>query len=294
MGISNRDYYRDDGFRPRSMGRPGRGSSLSAVGWIITITAAVYVLQLIAGDRSFEFFDLDPRAVAHGQLWRLVTYDFLHDRDSVWHVVFNMLILYMTGQDLEARRGSREFTAFYLLAGVISGIAFVVWSYALGPFPPAIGASGAVSAVMIVYAITYPHEIWRIWGILPVPVWAVAALVVILDLHPMLLQLGGQDVDDGVAHAAHIGGILFGVLYQRQNWWLTNWAPATGLPSFKKMFRRKPKLRVHRPAAEEPDFSSQVDALLDKIARQGEASLTTEERSVLMEASRRARERMSR
>lgn len=290
MGIQNRDYYRDDP-PGRSYGSP-TGSGLSVVGRIIAITVAVYVVQLVAGDRFTAWFDLDPDAIARGQLWRLSTYDFLHARHDVWHIVFNMYILYLTGRDLEARRGTREFVAFYLLAGIISGLVFLVWSVVLNDVHPAIGASGAVSAVMIVYALTYPHEVWRIWGIIPIPVWVIAALTIIFDLHPMLLQLSGEGFSDGVAHSAHIGGMVFGALYQQQNWRLLDWLPQ-GRGNWRRLFRRRPKLRVHRPQPEESNFGERVDELLDKIAQHGEASLTDDERAVLIEASRRAREKMS-
>jgi membrane associated rhomboid family serine protease len=292
MGIYSRDYIRDD---PPGRGWENRTSGWSAVTWIIVINAAAYLLQMLGGVRFEAWFMLDPEAVLHGQVWRLTTYDFLHDRFGIWHILFNMYILYITGRDLEARRGSREFVAFYLVAGVISGAIFCLWSIFLGHVSPAIGASGAVSAVMIVYALTHPHEVWRIWGILPIPVWVIAALTVILDLHPMLLQLSGEAFDDGVAHSAHIGGIVFGALYQRNNWRISGWQPRAsgGRSRFRNPFKRSPRLKVHQPTSQaDSRFDVRVDELLDKVAKQGEASLTPEERSVLIEASRRARDRM--
>jgi hypothetical protein len=112
----------------------------------------------------------------------------------------------------------------------------------------------------------------------------------------MLLEIFGRgSPDDRIAHSAHLGGLLFGILYQQSGWRVTGWLPEW--TRVRKLFRRQPSLRVHRPAEPEPDFGpdfeSRVDALLDKVARSGESSLTTEEREVLMEASRRARNRRS-
>lgn len=294
MGIENRDYYRSD---PTSANWEHRSASgLSAVSWVIIVTAAAYVVQLLLGERFTDWLSLDARAVLRGEVWRLVTYDFLHSRHSPWHILWNMYILYITGRNLEQRRGSREFLAFYLVAGVVSGLLFVVWSLWLGRLNPAIGASGAVVAVMIVYACTYPHQIWMIFGIIPVPVWVIAAVTVVFDLHPMLLELSGDQFSDGVAHSAHMGGILFGALYWKHNWWVTGWLPSLPKGGARRWFQRRPQLRIHREpeAGDDPGFQQRVDALLDKVSREGEASLTAEERSILIEASRRARNRMSR
>lgn len=294
MGLESRDYYRSE--PPGGAWDAGSSSGFSAVTWLIIITGGVYIVQLLLGEGFTAWFDLDPAAVWHGELWRLCTYDFLHSRESPWHILWNMYILYVTGREFEQRRGSRELVAFYLLAGVLSGVLFVLWSLGLGHVSPAIGASGAVVAVMIVYALTYPRQIWYFFGVIPVPIWVIAGLTVILDLHPMLLELSGERVADGIAHSAHMGGILFGALYWKKNWRVTNWLPAARPGSGRRWFERRPRLKIHRESTPVHDdrFDRRVDELLNKVAREGEASLTDEERSILIEASRRARNRMSR
>lgn len=294
MGLESRDYYRSE---PSGVGwDAGSSRGFSAVTWVIIITGGVYIVQLLLGEGFTEWFDLDPAAVLHGELWRLCTYDFLHSRESPWHILWNMYILYVTGREFEQRRGSREFVAFYLLAGVLSGVLFVLWSLGLRQVHPAIGASGAVVAVMIVYALTYPRQVWYFFGVIPIPIWVIAGLTVIFDLHPMLLELSGERVADGIAHSAHMGGILFGALYWKQNWRVTSWLPAGRPGGGKRWFQRRPQLKIHRESAPVHDarFDRRVDELLEKVAREGEASLTDEERSILIEASRRARHRMSR
>src|SRR5438874_3668659 len=96
-----------------------------------------------------EWFELDTRKVVRqGQIWRLLTHAFCHDRYSIWHIVFNMLLLYWFGGTLETMYGSREFLLFYLTAAVVAGLTFVGLDLWTGITIPGIGASGAVMAVM--------------------------------------------------------------------------------------------------------------------------------------------------
>ena len=251
-----------------------------------------------------EWFALDTTDVLHGQIWRLTTYDFLHSRESVFHIIFNMMLLFFAGPRVEAKYGSQEFLAFYLLAGILSGAMFMAWG-AISGAGVAIGASGATIAVMIVYAMNWPHHTWLIWGIIPLPAYVLALISVAFNLWPMVGELLGQPDQSHVAHSAHIGGILFGFLYVRYHWHITSWLDGFSPASVKKKLRRKPKLKVVSPEPrQEPtppvhttsrrvseDVEARVDQLLEKIAQQGEASLTEEERQFLADASRRYRER---
>ncbi len=294
MGISDREYYREDTPEhgvPYGMSRSPH--QLSAVGWIIAITGVCYFLQLLIP--SFDdWIDLSWESVRHGQIWRLVTYAFAHDRFSLLHILFNMYILYLVARDFEIRRGSREFVVVYLAAAAASGLFFLCWGWFLRSTGSCIGASGAVDAFFLIYALRYPHQVWRIFFVFPVEVIWLLVLKVLFDLHPMLLELSrGAALGDQIAHSAHAGGLLFGYLYQRNNWWISKWFSAGGLSHWKKGFQRRPQLKIHKPPAD-PDLDARVDELLDKIRREGEASLTDEERALLMEASRRARDRKSR
>ena len=127
--------------------------------------------------------------------------------------------------------------------------------------------------------------------------------MIVVDSLPLLMELAGRgDPNDRVSHSGHIGGIVLGILYQLNGWRILNWLPGVGgLSQLRRKLRRQPPLRVHRPpeAESEPgpdlgrDFDRRVDELLDKVAQHGQASLTPEERTVLMEASRRARDRLA-
>ena len=90
-----------------------------------------------------DWFELDPKkTVQQGQVWRLVTSAFCHNRYSLWHILWNMLFLCWFGQRLERMYGSTEFLLFYLMAAVCASLAYVALAYYNGAKVPAIGASG--------------------------------------------------------------------------------------------------------------------------------------------------------
>lgn len=241
-----------------------------------------------------EWLKLDTDKVLHGQVWRLITNTFLHDRLGVLHIAFNMLFLYWFGRELEDLYGHREFLAFYLTAGVIASVAFVVLQMLIGERVPAIGASGAVMAVVCLYAIHHPTHTINLFFVLPVQIRFLVLMYVIFDLHPVLLKLAGIPVYTGTAHAAHLGGLLFGYLYYRFEWTLE---PAVNsltslIGSFKGGTGGR-RIRSGRSGkAEGPRLQrleENLDSILQKISDEGEDSLTERERKILEEASRHYR-----
>src|SRR5262245_6081957 len=221
MGIYDREYYRRDG--------PGFLSSLSRSGhvtlWLVGINVAAFVLQLLTlqhgpgEQRSLftEWFELDTAKVMGGQVWRLLTYAFLHDPFSLLHLVFNMLFLWWLGSELEGIYGSREFLKFYLVAAVLGGLAFQVYgvgeAFRLAADPArvgvrCVGASGAVTAVMVLYACHFPHRIVYLFFILPVPIWALVVFTVAVDT---FYFVGGARTQTAVV--VHLAGAAFGFCY---------------------------------------------------------------------------------
>ncbi len=304
MGIYSRDYLRE------STPRFSSGGDGSVCKKLIIVTVVVFLaqflftttetVQIFPGEyRQFKvsvvtsWLQLDPQDTIHGQIWRLVTYAFCHARDNILHIVFNMLLLWWFGKTLEIMYGSREFLLFYLTAAAFAGVCFIALALRVGNQSPAIGASGAVMAVMMVFAMHYPRQVIYIFGILPLEMRWVVVLYVFYDVFPVIRQLGGQQPLDNVAHSAHVGGLLFGYLYKKYN---------IRLESLFSNFRRNQlrrvgssrKIRLYRPTddvGEKANMESQVDAILSKIHEQGEASLTDSERNILNEASRRYRDR---
>jgi membrane associated rhomboid family serine protease len=231
-----------------------------------------------------EWLELSPKKVVEqGQVWRLLTCAFCHHRTHIWHIVFNMLLLYWFGTRLETMYGSREFLLFYLAAAGCSSVAYVALARYTGSNTPAIGASGAVMGIMMLYTIFYPFETFLVFWLLPVPLWVLLGVYVLYDLHPVLLALSGDQIYTGIAHAGHLGGLAFGYVY----WKL-------GLRLESPFDRSKRALRFPRgktrPVREpSPLVNPRVDDLLRKISEQGQASLTDEERDFLFRESAKYR-----
>jgi membrane associated rhomboid family serine protease len=241
-----------------------------------------------------EWLELDTAKVVYGgQVWRLITHAFCHAREDYFHILFNMLFLYWFGSTMEGRYGRREFLRFYLAGALAAASAYAALDLYTGSTIPAIGASGAVMAVVMLYTLHHPYQTIFLCWVLPVEMRWVLAGYILWDLHPLLLTLGGDQVRDGIAHAAHLGGALFGFLYWHYQWRLDGLLGRIGLPSLPRFGRRRrPRLRVvSAPPQREPDEMSRVDELLQKIFELGQESLTEEERAILNDASERIRNR---
>ncbi|MBX3442316.1 MAG: rhomboid family intramembrane serine protease [Planctomyces sp.] len=302
MGISDRDYVRYD-----NRGGAFTGRGLDVLGWLIIANIGVFILQLVwtRPDGVFgvlrvpvlnTWFALAPDKVLHGQVWRLLSYDFLHDQHYVWHIVFNMYVLYIAGSRLRSLLSPREFLLFYLTSGFTAGLAFLLWQLYRGSTIPAIGASGSVAAVLLLYALHWPRDVWMILGIIPVPIFVIVGLTVILDLYPVLWEIGQGRSQSNIAHTAHLGGMAFAILYYQRQWRLEPLLNAVLHFKPKRLFRPRPNLRVHTPAddplrTDAVALQARVDELLDKIHREGEHALSPEEREVLNTASRLLRNR---
>jgi membrane associated rhomboid family serine protease len=236
---------------------------------------------------------LDPnKVVEHGQVWRLLTHAFCHDRLSIWHILLNMLFLYWFGCTLESMYGTREFVLFYLSAAVVAGIAYVGVDLAMGSNAPAIGASGAVMAVTMLYALHFPYETIYVMWFLPLPMWLLMVFYVIWDVHPLLLQLGGEQFSTGIGHAAHLGGLAFGFLYGWFQWRLeplVAWIPGMRGGTRPDPIRYRDRT-TSRSLGPDPEME-RVDEILRKISDVGQASLTDEERALLASASERMKRR---
>ena len=243
-----------------------------------------------------DWFELSPRkTIEQGQIWRLITSTFCHDRYGIWHIAFNMLILCWFGQRLERMYGSTEFLLFYLLAAVCASLAYVALAYYNGSQIPAIGASGPVMAVMMLYVIHYPSEQFLLFWFLPVPLWALLGVYLLYDLHPVLMALSGEPISTGVAHASHLGGLAFGFCYWRFAWRLE---PILDRIVPEKAGGRPRGLRTPRAIRNpviltmprrDDDLTERVDEVLKKISEQGKDSLTAEEFEILRQASAKYR-----
>ncbi len=240
-----------------------------------------------------EWLQLDTRHVVYrGQLWRLVTYAFCHERMAIWHLLVNLIALFWFGVTLETMYGQREFLLFYLAGAVLAALANVGLDLWLGSSIPTIGASGAVMAVLMLYAIHYPRNTIRVFWFFPLEVRWIVLLYVIISVHPLLLALAGNQIYAEVAHAAHLGGLAWGFVY---------WKFELNLERF---WNKLPAWRagssgIHRPAtpgrsrSPQRQMEDEVDEILAKISVSGPDSLSEHERRVLQRASERYKRKHS-
>jgi len=288
MGIYDREYYRKEG--PRYL--DAFGFNGAAVKWLILINAGLFIVDLLTRNNLFSVLELDPRLVMEGQFWRLFTYAFLHDTSGWQHVVFNMLFLWWFGGDIEQIYGTREFVLFYLTAALLGGIAFTGWAVVNNERAICIGASGAVTAVMVVYACHFPARIIYVFLVLPVPIWIFVGFQVFSDF---LIAASGRRSQ--VAVHVHLAGAAFGFLYfkshMRMSSWLPNFSALRGQGNRQRLRMVRPDgevvevVPVGAPPASHVDeqLEAKVDAVLEKVARTGQASLTDPERQILLRAS---------
>lgn len=184
---------------------------------LIIVTAAAFVVtylpaRLFGWQTPFLYLGLQPYAVVHRLfLWQLVTYLFLHG--GFFHIFFNMFALWMFGPDLEQLWGEQEFLKFYFLCGIGAGVFDVALTTLFGsPFSLTIGASGAIYGLLLAFGLIYPNRPIFIWFVIPIPAkW----FVVIIGAIEFLSELSGPG--SGIAHLAHLGGMLVAYLYLRGN-----------------------------------------------------------------------------
>ncbi len=293
MGFENRDYYRDPDWTPPS--EVGDRGQNPVCRWIIGLCVVVFIGQHIESLETSRWLALNSAEVMRGQIWRLVTYAFCHDTKGLMHLVFNMVGVWWFGRPVEDRMGSREFLGFYLAAALFSGLAHMgLEAVFLNQASITVGASGAIMAILATYAMWYPRQQVLLMALIPLEIRWMIALLVALDTLPIWSALAGRQIHDGVAHGAHLGGLLFGFLYQIFELRLTRGVGFGGVGSWFRNRERRQHMRLYTPGPEnldEDELKQKMDEALQKISEQGEASLTPQERKILSEASRRLRER---
>jgi membrane associated rhomboid family serine protease len=295
MGFHDRDYYRE-----------GSQSTYvtSIVVKLIILNGIVFLAELLFGRNSLgrnivaEALGVHADTIAKPWLWwQFVTAGFTHDPNSVTHIFFNMLGLYFFGMPLEERYGRKEFLRFYLTAIILG---FVVWS-ASNYFLPSggasaglcIGASGGVTASIILFCALYPRATVLAAFLFPIPAWLLGVVTIASDLFG---SANRSSVTGGVAFDVHLVGAALALSY----WYFgLNFGRFPGLDDLqriikvpKRWFKPRPPLRVHDPEHYYDDLDAEADRLLDKVAREGLSSLTDRERRILEDYSRRTRQKL--
>ncbi len=255
---------------------------------IIANVVAFVLTMLIGADIALDWFAFQPRRVLV-RPWGALTYMFLHG--GFWHLAINMLVLFFFGPALEARWGAREFIKYYLICGM-GGVAlsFLFASHNI------IGASAAVYGLMLAFAMVWPTAPIYVWGIFPVQAKWLVGFLFFLTFMSAFGGAGG-----GVAHFAHLGGLVTGFIYLK-----SDWKASEKLQKFTNAARGARRLAIvpsedaasasaskprRADSSREDDKATldAVDEVLDKISAEGMSSLTDDERKLLDEVSRRRR-----
>jgi membrane associated rhomboid family serine protease len=202
-----------------------------AIKWLVIINAAVYLLWLLlraampalAGYVDLFLF-LRPVLAVHGYIWQLVTYSFFHD--GLFHILFNMLTLWMFGATLESEWGSRKFVELYFFGAVGAALSTITVTYlgivpvfdfmATDPRIATVGASGAIYAVMVAFATLHGNQEFMMFP-LPFTIRAkyLVAILVFISLVGTFQGFGAGSRGQSVAYIAHLGGAFFGWFYVR-------------------------------------------------------------------------------
>jgi membrane associated rhomboid family serine protease len=200
MAYSDRSYARP------YIGVPGLPT---AIKWLIISNVAVFLAEWFSPSLAAvctQYFALTPVLVVHGYVWQLATYMFLHG--GIWHILFNMLALWMFGADIEQTWGMRRFLKFYFFCGIGAGLCVVVLNYLFSnPNIPTVGASGAIYGILLACAVLWPDRIVLMSFLFPIK------MKYFVMIFGAIAFLNSFSVNSGVSEFAHLGGMAFAFLF---------------------------------------------------------------------------------
>jgi len=279
MGLYDRDYTKFD-YQSQYHGGPQMQFRLPRltpiVKWLLIINVAVFLLTFMIKPLerlALNWFSVYPVNVGTSlQLWRLITYQFLHDPNGFRHIFWNMLILFFFGPMLERLWGSKKFLTFFLTCGAMGGV-FYPFLVLVGwlPVRPLIGASGAILGMLAAGTILFPKmRVW-VFGIFPVPMVFLAIVFALISIMALLrpdklVNAGGQ--------AAHLAGMVTGAIYVLSE-------------SYRAKFKMKFRSGSWQKNVEhQQNLQLQVDRILKKVHEKGIHSLTAKEKRTLKRATK--------
>tara|TARA_Y100001970_G_C14208647_1_gene845571 strand:+ start:1527 stop:2363 length:837 start_codon:yes stop_codon:yes gene_type:complete len=242
---------------------------------LLIVNSILFAMIELSGMKNIFFisFGLVPQLVwEEYKIWQLFTYQFIHG--SFLHVFFNMLILWMFGQDLEKEWGKKEFLFFYFICGIGSGIITII--FGLNSFVPVVGASGAIYGVLVAFGCVYPNRVVYLYGLLPIKV-----KYMILGLGLVSFFASIYSNNSNISHITHLSGMVIGLLliyynitfskikfwyFKRKN--ISTKTHPNYIKNHKKLMRKK------------------VDKILDKLKEGGWDNLSNEEINYLNKATK--------
>jgi len=279
MSLYDRDYTRDDyqsKYRSTPHMRFMSPKLPVVVKRLLIINVAVFLASFFIpplAEFLYEWFSVYPESIGKTvQVWRLITYQFLHSTHYFGHVLFNMLWLFFFGPTLEQLWGSRKFLTFYLICGAMGGIfypflVFIGWL----PAGPLIGASGAILGIMAAVAILFPHVRVYIWGIFPVKLYVLAIVAAVISIMTLIRP---DRLGNAGGEAAHLAGMATGAVYVLTEKWRQN---------FKEKFKTK---NWQKKQSDQRMLQYEVDRILKKVHDKGIHSLTMKEKRTLKKATK--------
>jgi membrane associated rhomboid family serine protease len=262
---------------------------------ILILTVGVFLLEaacqaLKLPPIPFVYGALSTWDLIHGQVWRLITYMFLHGGTT--HLLVNMFILWMLGAHLERQLGTRPLLTLYFTAGVLGGLCEAAFNAVMfGLYGderflllPTVGASAGVMGVLMAFACLNPRAEFLIMFIVPMEAWLAALFYALYETWPIIKDIayGPSPVrPDNVAHAAHFGGMVLGFFWIK-------WGSLVD-----RLRAVRPEFKVVRDVAPPTDEEEdEEDRILQKIHDEGLDSLTPREKMFLQEMTRRRQGRM--
>lgn len=244
---------------------------------------------------SLFVFNSNPEIFLR-QPWGIITYMFMHA--SFMHLLMNMLIFFFMGRMFEQFMGSKKMLSTYIIGGLSGAVLFAIAQNAfpllrLNDSVYLVGASGSVMAILAATATYAPRMEVFLFGLIKVPLWGIAILMALIDITSLASA-------DGVAHFAHLGGLIYGYVFATQ--WkkgkdISTWFDKS-ISFLVGLFKRKPKMKVeyskHRKSSskrstgdkytyneQKINRQAKLDAILDKIKVSGYDGLTKEEKDFL-------------
>jgi membrane associated rhomboid family serine protease len=247
----------------------------SAVNGLIVINIVVFILiNILRNVPWIMYLGLVPNLVlSRLMLWQLVSYLFVHA--GLWHLVLNMLMLWMFGTVLEDTWGSKRFLVYYFFCGIGAGICSIVFAY--NSAYPVVGASGAIFGLLVAFAVMFPESVILLFFIFPMKMRYAAMVLAGINLLAAISNPGSE-----IAYIAHLGGGVFGYFYLKNGairFPLSKFSIARWQESIKQKKQVKQKQEIM-------DIDRRVDEILDKISSQGISSLTKKEKEVLEQKSK--------